>query len=155
PEGQFCRGGRCVSYGDSARESTQEKVKARINSIKRTLAKTEASKCGTPLKAVSEVSGDMDVTKLTAALKDVSATQARIAKCAGISGFETAPAVRASTKADASRLLAAFHSNAKTMMQKNTMPNARAKTEATKTPVDAIKTPAKASFFKRMFGFSN
>lgn len=140
-EGEICRAGVCVSRGAAATEDRKERVKLQLKKTLATLAKTEASKCGTALKAPSEISGEMDVTKLTAALKEITATQARIAKCAGVSGFETAPAVRASTKADASKLLATFHNNAKTMMKTKTMSDVRAKTEATKTPADATKTP--------------
>ena len=155
-EGEVCRVGVCVVMGAAATEDRKVRIRDKINSMKTTLAKTEATKCRTPEKAIPTVSGDMDVTKLTAALKELSATQARIAKCAGISGFETAPAVKASTKADVSKLLAAFHSNAKAMMKTKTMSDVRAsaKTEATKTAVDATKTPetaVKKSVFSRLF----
>lgn len=150
-EGEVCRAGVCVSTGAASTEGRKERVKTQINSMKKTLAKTEASKCGTPLKTTADITGEMDVTKLTAALKEMSAIQAKIARCAGIS-FTAAPVVRTNRQADATKLLAAFHSNAKTMMKSKGVTDVRAVTKTAATTAPAANAPApKASFFSRLF----
>ncbi|MDI6722430.1 MAG: hypothetical protein QMD97_02630 [Candidatus Aenigmarchaeota archaeon] len=155
-EGEVCRAGVCVSTGAAATEDRKARVRTQLNKLKTTLAKIEANKCGTPLKTTAEITGVMDMAKLTAALTEISAAKARIAKCAGVS-LEAVPAVSgANTKDDASKLLAWVNNNAKTMKQVKAdvgPPKESKKEDGKKTPADDKKTPVpkKKPFLSSLF----